>query len=258
MNESILIIDNNSDFIDRTRDALEEFNYIVIEALDGSEGMRIIRSSKPDIILLDVKLPGQNGLEILKFVKSQSKLKDIKVAICTANSQNSVVQQAIELQADGYIVKPVPTESIVDKIRELIMKQDVERTFKLNEGSKVEIFRAHGTTKFTFFGFLGRENLFQFGKLVNEKLISMIKHEKIILDLQYIPFITKDQNLIFCAMINHILKNMPTKQMHFIAGVNINRLMRLNTDLLENHFIFEDEEQLNMFIKDPRKYRPPS
>ena len=255
MNENILIIDNNADFIRRTKFGLMEYNYAVVEALTGPEGMKIIRSNKPDVILMDIQLQGQNGLEILKFVKSQSKLKDIKVAVCTADRQNITVQQAIEFNADDYIVKPVPTEFVVSKIRELIMKQDVERTFRLNEGSKVELLRAHGRTKFTFFGFFSREILFQFGKLVNQKLLKMITHEILIFDIQYIPFITKEQNTIFCAMINYILKTLPHQKIFFLTGVNMDRLQRLNAELLENHFMFEEEKQIENYLKNPKNFR---
>ena len=87
-------------------------------AVDGGQAMVVLRDSKqkalPDLILLDITLPGANGWEILRAIKNDSKLASIPVVVLTASIDERYVQKCYDLQADGFINKPLDVEKLTE------------------------------------------------------------------------------------------------------------------------------------------------
>lgn len=122
----ILLVEDNEADIVMTCEAFEDAklrNEIGI-ARDGYEAIAYLRREgkfadaiRPDIILLDLNLPGPNGKDILKFVKSEESLKDIPVVILTSSEASHEVKQAYYLAANCYIVKPVDMSKFIEVVR---------------------------------------------------------------------------------------------------------------------------------------------
>lgn len=89
------------------------------EAVDGRDAVAKLREKNFDIVLLDWNMPGMNGLEVLKIMKSDQNLKDIPVIMVTAESSKEKIMEAVKFGVSDYIVKPFTAEVLKKKIEEI-------------------------------------------------------------------------------------------------------------------------------------------
>jgi len=94
----------------------------VVLASDGIEGLAAIQKHKPDVVLLDLMMPGMNGFEVCKSAKADEATRHIPIIFLTAQPQPSSVAQAMALGAAGYLVKPFDPLKIVDQINEALAR----------------------------------------------------------------------------------------------------------------------------------------
>lgn len=120
---TVLIIDDVKVMRSILKKQLGAASYNVLEAEDGSIGYRLALKEKPDIILLDVMMPVQDGFECLKELKQDEKTKDIPVIMCTAKGERKDVLEAKSLGAVDYIVKPFKFPILDEKIKSIIKKK---------------------------------------------------------------------------------------------------------------------------------------
>lgn len=115
-NARILIIDDDPDFVAATKKVLESKPYEVLVAYDGDEGLQRTREEEPDLIILDIIMPREDGFKVCEEIKGDPQLAEIPVIVLTSLSQRwgetiFSVTQGLMLEADDYIDKPVaPTE----------------------------------------------------------------------------------------------------------------------------------------------------
>jgi len=110
----ILVVDDELDFLKMIRMRLETSGYAVITAINGKEALEKVRDYKLDAVLLDVLMPGMNGLEVLKKIRQDN--KDIPVFIITAFSTEDRFELAEKFSASGFIVKTSDLKKEVDNI----------------------------------------------------------------------------------------------------------------------------------------------
>lgn len=119
--KKILFIEDESTLQKTLGDVLAQGNYKVISALDGKIGLRLAKSEKPDLILLDLVLPKMHGFEILRELKKDPETEEIPVIILTNLEKMEDVEKAIELGAKTYLVKTqYKIEEIMDKIKKVL------------------------------------------------------------------------------------------------------------------------------------------
>ncbi|MFH1836514.1 MAG: response regulator [Candidatus Omnitrophota bacterium] len=118
--EKILIIDDEPNIIMMIRSRLKSVNYEVISALNGEEGLRKAREEKPDLILLDVTMPGISGFEVLAKLKLNPETKSIPIIMLTAQGATQAMLKAQSLGATDYIIKPFKGEDLIKYIRRSI------------------------------------------------------------------------------------------------------------------------------------------
>ncbi|MFW6368732.1 MAG: HD domain-containing phosphohydrolase [Spirochaetota bacterium] len=114
MNTSILIIDDDESFRRFLVDAFDEDSYLVLEAADGDRGLSMIRDSRPDIILLDVQMPGIDGTEVLREVSALD--STIAVIMITSVDEIGVVRESLKLGAYDYLIKPVELPNVFETV----------------------------------------------------------------------------------------------------------------------------------------------
>ena len=108
MDKKILIIDDEEDFCYFVKKNLEAIsNYEIIVANKGKKGIQIARKEKPDLILLDIMMPGIDGFEVLKRLKANEKTHNIPVIMLTAKDEDESKIKASGLYCEDYLVKPV-------------------------------------------------------------------------------------------------------------------------------------------------------
>lgn len=119
--KTILIIDDESALQKTFGDVLTEEGYETISALDGGTGLRLAKTKKPDLILLDLILPKMHGFDVLAQLKQDSETKNIPVVVLTNLGKKDDVNKAIELGATTYLVKAqYSLEEIIEKVRKVL------------------------------------------------------------------------------------------------------------------------------------------
>ena len=116
----ILVVDDTEESIDILVDTLDE-QYDISAAMDGATALRIISENPPDLILLDLSLPGMSGLEFLTYLRSNAWTNGIPVVVLTNASDPELIEELYSCGANSYIVKPVCYEDFVVKLAELTM-----------------------------------------------------------------------------------------------------------------------------------------
>jgi two-component system alkaline phosphatase synthesis response regulator PhoP len=116
--KKIALVDNDVDFSEATKLLLQSKGYEVVLAHDGKEGLDMIRSERPDLIILDVMMPEMNGYDVCVVLKEDEALKDIPVILLTAVDQaffrtTYSKHMGLMTEADEYIAKPVASEDLV-------------------------------------------------------------------------------------------------------------------------------------------------
>ena len=125
MREKILIIDAEKEFALYVKENLQLIsNYTVITASRGKKGIRAALKERPDLILLDVMIPGMDGFEVLKRLKRNEKTYHIPVIMLTAKNEDEFKITASGLSAEDTIVKPVEAKVLRTKIRS-VLAQDL-------------------------------------------------------------------------------------------------------------------------------------
>ena len=121
MDKKILIIDDEEDFCFFVKKNLEAIsNYEIITANKGKKGIQIARKEKPDLILLDIMMPGIDGFEVLKRLKANEKTQSIPVIMLTAKDEDESKIKASGLYCEDYLVKPVEKLVLRAKIQKVL------------------------------------------------------------------------------------------------------------------------------------------
>ena len=123
----ILIIEDEPDINELLSISLIENDYTVSKAFDGEKGLKIARELAPDLILLDLMLPGISGLDVCKLLKSEQETSFIKIIILTALSQEHDIVKGLELGADDYITKPFSMMVLNARIKSVLRRNLIEK-----------------------------------------------------------------------------------------------------------------------------------
>ena len=113
----ILIVDDETEVVDCLRDTLQAHGYHVLTALDGMAAVDLARAEKPNLILLDLMLPVLDGYRVMKLLKADERYKEIPIVVVTARANAEDWALAAECGADGWVVKPVRLEGLLERVR---------------------------------------------------------------------------------------------------------------------------------------------
>ena len=104
--KKIVVVEDEPDIVDVVIYNFQREGYLVLAAERGDEGLNLIRSERPDLVLLDLMLPGMDGLSICRQMKSDDSLREIPIIIASAKGEESDVVIGLEMGADDYLPKP--------------------------------------------------------------------------------------------------------------------------------------------------------
>jgi two-component system response regulator RegX3 len=110
----ILIIEDEPSFVEALELSLETEGFVVDVAMDGRTGLEHFRAVRPDVVLLDLMLPGLSGLDVLRAMRRES---DVPVVVVSAKDSEADIVTALELGADDYITKPYSVRELVARVR---------------------------------------------------------------------------------------------------------------------------------------------
>ena len=113
----ILVVDDEAEVVDSLKGSLEACGYQVLTALDGIAAVEVARAEMPDLVLLDLMLPTLDGYRVLKLLKSDERYRKIPIIVVTARANAEDWALAVECGADGWIVKPVRADNLLERVR---------------------------------------------------------------------------------------------------------------------------------------------
>lgn len=121
----ILVIDDEPDLVSTVQCRLEWCKFEVVTAGNGQEGLDKAEKEKPDLILLDIDMPGMNGHEMLGHLRNRPEMKDIPVIMCTALCEADDIAKASSYGVVDYIAKPFDFSNLVEKISNVLGNKTV-------------------------------------------------------------------------------------------------------------------------------------
>lgn len=120
MKHSILIVDDEPMTRDMLRMMLELAGYHIREAEDGLDALRQIETAVPDLVLLDVMMPGLDGFEVCATLRRMPETATLPVIMLSAKSAQESIQRGLAAGANKYLTKPITRQVLIDEIKELI------------------------------------------------------------------------------------------------------------------------------------------
>lgn len=116
----ILIADDEPHIVDLIKLSIGEEDYELLEASDGKEVLKIVAKKKPDLILLDIMMPGLDGYEVCRRLRQIPDTRDIVIAMVSAKKEDYDILTGIDKGAIAYITKPFSPIELQEKVRELL------------------------------------------------------------------------------------------------------------------------------------------
>lgn len=121
--EHILVVDDEEDILELVRYNLSKDGYRVSLVTSGEEALKAARSSQPDVILLDLMLPGVDGLEVCRLLKQDPKTQHIPVIMLSAKGEEADIVTGLELGAADYITKPFSPRILIARLRAVLRRR---------------------------------------------------------------------------------------------------------------------------------------
>ena len=118
--KKILIVDDEPNIVMSLEYTFKKNNYEVFIARDGHEALDIVKTSYPDVIILDVMMPMVDGYATIEQIRKDDNLKHTKVIFLSAKNKESDIEKGMALGADAYMTKPFSIKKVVDKVLELL------------------------------------------------------------------------------------------------------------------------------------------
>jgi DNA-binding response OmpR family regulator len=119
---SALVVDDDPDVCDLVAYKLEQSGFDVRRAQDGQQALDAVAAQQPDVVLLDIMMPGMSGLEVLERWRLEASTARLAVLLLTAKAQESDVERGFELGADDYIVKPFSPREVVRRVNAVLSR----------------------------------------------------------------------------------------------------------------------------------------
>ncbi len=135
--ENILIVDDEEDVLELVRFNLDKNGYKTITSISGEDALAKARSKLPDLVILDLMLPGIDGLEVCKKLKNDTATENIPIIMLTAKGEETDIVTGLELGADDYIAKPFSPKVLIARVRRILHRtiaRDLEKApLKIHE-----------------------------------------------------------------------------------------------------------------------------
>jgi two-component system alkaline phosphatase synthesis response regulator PhoP len=122
-NQKVLVVDDEEDILELLKFNLSREGYQVTCATSGEQALRLVRSEKPDLVVLDLMLPGIDGLEVTRRLKNDPDTKNLPIIMLTAKGEEADIVTGLELGADDYITKPFSPRILLARVRAVLRRK---------------------------------------------------------------------------------------------------------------------------------------
>lgn len=139
MPKKILVVDDEKDIVDLITFNLEKEGFAAIKAYDGEKALELVKAKKPDLVILDLMLPGIRGLEVCKFIRKNRETETLPIIMLTAKGDQVDKILGLEMGADDYVTKPFNVGELIARVRAVLRRSEVR-----HDPDKLEIFTYKG------------------------------------------------------------------------------------------------------------------
>jgi two-component system cell cycle response regulator DivK len=120
VSQLILIVDDNENNRKLARDVLEFAGFSTVEATGGVEGVALAMDRKPDLVLMDIRMPDLSGTEALKLLREDSRTAEIPIVALTSSTMRGDEERFLKEGFDGYLAKPISVSEFPDQVRRFL------------------------------------------------------------------------------------------------------------------------------------------
>ena len=135
--ERILVVDDEEDIIELVRYNMAKEGYKVIGVTTGEQAISKARAELPDLVLLDLMLPGVDGLEVCKILKADEKTAHIPIVMLTAKGEEADIVTGLEIGADDYVTKPFSPKVLIARVRAVLRRK------RVREKEEMSVIKIH-------------------------------------------------------------------------------------------------------------------
>jgi len=139
MAATVLIVDDEKDLVELVRYHLEKNGLTCLEARDGESALRLAKERAPDLIVLDLMLPGVDGLEVCRKLRNDSKTASIAIIMLTAKAEEVDRIIGLEMGADDYMVKPFSPRELVARVKAVLRRGRGQETLTRKRVGRLEV-----------------------------------------------------------------------------------------------------------------------
>jgi two-component system phosphate regulon response regulator PhoB len=144
---TVLVIEDERSLLEILQFNLSKEGFEVLTASDGSEGLRRAQGAIPDVVVLDLMLPGMDGLQVCRQLRADPKTQNIRILMLTAKSEEVDEIVGFNMGADDYVTKPFKLKPLVHRIKALLRRPMGEQAAETLSLDGIEIDRTHHTVK---------------------------------------------------------------------------------------------------------------
>ena len=140
--QTILVVEDEADIRDLVRYNLEQEGFVIVEAGDGEEALAAARKQRPHLMILDLMLPGMNGLEVCRVLRSEEKTEKLPVLMLTARATEVDKVLGLEIGGDDYVTKPFSPRELVARVKALLRRAyrpETERPHQVWERGRLRV-----------------------------------------------------------------------------------------------------------------------
>jgi two-component system cell cycle response regulator DivK len=123
MPKKILIVEDNLQNLMVVQLSLKDQGYLLREATDGKEALRIALKERPDLIIMDIQLPGLSGIEVTKKLRERPDFQQVPIVAVTAYAMKGDKEKALKIGFDAYLTKPISTQEIASLVAEMLVRK---------------------------------------------------------------------------------------------------------------------------------------
>jgi len=138
----ILVVEDEADIRKLVRYNLEQEGFVPLEAADGEQALALLRKQRPHLVILDLMLPGMNGLEVCRVLRADERLAKLPVLMLTARATEVDKVLGLEIGADDYVTKPFSPRELVARVKALLRRAygpEIERPHEVWERGRLRI-----------------------------------------------------------------------------------------------------------------------
>jgi len=129
---NILYLEDDSELLRHTTDILEDFVNNIYPVKNSKDAMEILLNKKVDVIISDILLEGENGIDFLKYIKNEKEI-NIPTILTTAHTDTKYLLEAIKLKVENYIIKPIKVKELLDTLYDVLLPVVQQKEIKKNE-----------------------------------------------------------------------------------------------------------------------------